>query len=137
MKDANHTILAIVAPLLSQIVNVRPCKMKSRSSKFCPKCGEYWYPLADYVPKPFHAPLCLRCNVSVEPTGFSLLLVAFFAPLVFGLAFSMCLYGDPGPFFIMGVYLLWFLPIIQWTRQIRARRRFKKLQDEQIDSPNP
>lgn len=116
---------------------VRPYRMKTRSSKFCPKCGEYWFPLADYVPKPFHAPVCRRCNVPVEPTGFTLALMALCFPIIIAFIFAMWPQGDQGQIFgTMGFLLLWTLPFVQWARQIRARRRFRKHQGEQCVPPN-
>lgn len=108
--------------------------MKASSSKFCPRCGEYWFPLADYFPRAFHTPKCRRCDVPVEPTGLALVEPAFFAPLILGSFFAMTPYSSNSAcesLVAVSIGLLWLLPIIQGVRQKVARKRFQRLLGQQ------
>jgi hypothetical protein len=101
--------------------------MKSFSLKFCPKCGEYWFPLADYVSRPFKSPPCRKCNVPVEPTGLALMLTATLTILSVGFWFGL-MSSSPEGDMVGGIafYLIMFLAIVQWVRQAKARRKSRK-----------
>jgi hypothetical protein len=63
--------------------------------------------------------------------------MALFSPIIIAFVFAMWPQGDQGQIFgTMGILLLWALPFVQWARQIRARRRFRKHQGEQCVPPN-
>lgn len=106
------------------------------ATKFCPRCGANWAPLADYVAKPFRPGTCIKCRVSVEPTWLSMLIVATLVIVGIGSCTAFC-YRPPSvvadAIGCVASWLLLLLPFVQGGRQFWARRRFKKTGEPPAD----
>jgi len=98
---------------------------KTRSLRFCPKCGKYCFTLAGS----FTVPKCLKCRVRSEPTGLAMMLIACIVTgfIFWGLSQDFNRIDKDTASLLLNLLLgfIWFFPIAQWYRQYSAKKTQK------------